>query len=104
MNQHTIHRQYDEEYKAQAVGLIHSSGKTIRQVAAELGMPAKTLSRWKQRQNKEPACFQKPTAQEAEVIYLKRQLKDVELEKDILKKALAICSQWKAAGRLASNS
>ena len=39
-------RRFTPEQKAQAVRIYRKSGKTIRQVAQELGLPQSSLSRW----------------------------------------------------------
>lgn len=106
MNKEVRRRDYDDEFKTQAVALVQSGGKTIKQIAEDLGMPAKTLARWHQHQvklNPILPVLGSGTSDQAQILALKAQLKDVALERDILKKALAICSQWKAQGKLDSN-
>jgi transposase len=43
MNQH---RRFTKEFAAEAVALLHSSGRTRRQVADDLGIGLSTLARW----------------------------------------------------------
>ena len=43
MNQH---RKFTKEFAAEAVALLHSSGRTRRQVADDLGIGLSTLARW----------------------------------------------------------
>ncbi len=43
MNQH---RKFTKEFAAEAVALLHSSGRTRRQVANDLGIGLSTLARW----------------------------------------------------------
>ncbi|GEM_PF-3367805 len=69
-------------------------------------MPTKTLACWRRQQLKSghaaaPSVSGLPD--QAQILALKAQLKDVALERDILKKALAICSQWKAQGKFDLN-
>ena len=40
-------RKYDHEFKIQAVKLLLESGKTVEEVAADLGIYHGNLSRWK---------------------------------------------------------
>ena len=40
-------RVFTEEFKREAIGLIAISGRTLRQVASDLGLGLSTLSRWK---------------------------------------------------------
>lgn len=93
------HRTYDEEFQRRAVELVETNGKSVRQTALELGMPQKTLARWKQMKRKKDKVFPRPAPSSndpqqllAENQQLRRQLAEVELQRDILKKALAIFS------------
>ena len=40
-------RVFTDEFKREAVGMIASSGRTLRQVAGDLGLGLSTLTRWK---------------------------------------------------------
>ena len=67
-------------------------------IAGELGIPYKTLERWKHqmrgRNRKTPKDdAPPPDPRELELKQLRKQLADARLERDILKKALAICSR-----------
>ena len=39
-------RPYSDEFKSDAVALVHSSGRPIAQVAKEFGVDGSTLSYW----------------------------------------------------------
>lgn len=93
---------YDDEFKRNAVELLESSGRPISEVAGDLGIPYKTLERWRgkfrQRDGSgKPAKADKAPqvaqAELAELRELRRKLAHTERERDILKKALAICSR-----------
>ena len=84
-------RQYDEELKAEAVQML-LDGHTAESVAKNLGLSgANLLYRWKAKhlQSSGPVA----TTLEARVQQLEEELRRVERERDILKKALAIFSQ-----------
>lgn len=84
-------RQYSEEFKAEAVQML-LDGHSASSVAARLGLSGTNLLyRWKGKllAQSGPAA----TALEARVQELERELRRVEQERDILKKALAIFSQ-----------
>jgi transposase len=84
-------RQYDEELKAEAVQML-LDGHTAESVADNLGLSgANLLYRWKAKylQSSGPVA----TTLEARVQQLEEELRRVERERDILKKALAIFSQ-----------
>ena len=84
-------RQYSDELKAEAVQML-LDGHSATSIASRLGLSgANVLYRWKAKILSEsgPAA----TALEARVQELERELRRVDQERDILKKALAIFSQ-----------
>ena len=84
-------RQYSDELKSEAVQML-LDGHSATSVASRLGLSGTNiLYRWKAQMLSEsgPAA----TALEARVQELEKELRRVELERDILKKALAIFSQ-----------
>jgi len=44
-------RKYDEEFKRNAVELCRTSGKTISQIAQDLGINSSMLRRWQREQS-----------------------------------------------------
>lgn len=89
-------RFYSQEFKLKAVELSHHRGGSLNQIALELNIPVKNLSRWKQEYKL--GILQNGggnvKSQEAlENIALRKALKDAEMERDILKKALTIFSK-----------
>jgi transposase len=90
-------RQYDEEFKKQAVRLYFEQGKSYRILGNELGIPEATLAGWvntgKYQQGTSGKAVDADTL--AELKRLRAELLDVREERDILKKALAIFSQKK---------
>jgi transposase len=87
-------RQYDEEFKREAVRLTYEAGRTVAGVARDLGMNENNLWRWRKQ-------FGRPGREgnraggsvDDEVKRLRRQLARVTEERDILKKALAVFSR-----------
>jgi transposase len=93
-------RYYDEEFKRNAVELTYNSGKTIRQVAGDLGINVNMLGRWRREQaSYNDRAFpgvgkqRRGTDLEEENRRLKKELAIVQEERDILKKAMAIFSK-----------
>jgi transposase len=76
-------RKYDDEFKREAVKKIHD-GQSVASAARELGVAESLLHNWK-RQTREAS-----SDSEKEVLALRRQLREVEMERDILKKAALI--------------
>ena len=92
----TNRRQYSEEFKKEAIEYYRASNKSAEEVARDLGIPYSNLKRWHaQYQKRGELAFpghgkEKLTPQEEENRRLKRELADTQIERDILKKALAI--------------
>jgi transposase len=85
-------RTYDRQFKANAVKLATKSGKTVRQVARDLGVEPGTVHTWI-RQSGERAgdAAREPRSEtlQQEVDRLRRELARVTDERDFLKKATA---------------
>ncbi len=83
---------YTPEYKAEAVRLALASGKAIGEVSGDIGVSTSALRLWiKQRETDEgrgPAGALKSEERE-ELVRLRRELRQVKLERDFLKKASA---------------
>ena len=87
----TSRRQYSDEMKAEAVQML-LDGHSAVSVASRLGLSGtNVLYRWKAKLL--AASGPAATALEARVQELEKELRRVEQERDILKKALAIFSQ-----------
>ena len=90
-------RKYDREFKEDALRLILEGGRTVRGVARDLGVHESMLHRWKKEylEDREHAFpgkgHMKP--HEEEIIRLKKKIVDLEEDRAILKKALAIFSK-----------
>lgn len=81
-----IRRKYDDEFKQQALTMIRN-GQSTRSVAEALGISENLLHQWKR------AARSNQSAAEMEIEQLRQRLKQVEMERDILKKALTIFSR-----------
>ena len=87
----TSRRQYSDELKAESVQML-LDGHSAESVVSRLGLSGTSLLyRWKA--NLLLASGPAATALEARVQELEKELRRVEQERDILKKALAIFSQ-----------
>ncbi|WP_439427718.1 transposase [Micromonospora sp. LA-10] len=81
---------YPEEFRRQAAALVLDSGRTLRDVGRELGVNHETLRNWvdRMRQERDGGRASDLAADErAELVRLRRQVAQLELEKEILKKA-----------------
>ena len=90
-------RKYDRAFKIEAVKLVTERGTPLAEAARNLGIHENLLYKWKAQYLDDVAdAFPgkghlKP--QDEEMRQLRRKLADVEEERDILKKALAIFSK-----------
>jgi transposase len=88
-------RKYAEEFKREAVQLMETSGKSIAQLARDLGINDNNLYRWRglygnQAQANTPGG---EAEMEAELKRLRREVEVLRAEREILKKAMSIVSR-----------
>lgn len=89
---------YDREFKLMAVELTESH-KTVPEIAEELGIHRTLLYQWRKKYlEKGEHSFsgngnKTLTPEETEIEKLRKQLREVEIERDILKKAVGIFSK-----------
>lgn len=85
-------RIYTREFKLEAVRQTEVPGVTLKQVAAELGLNAQMLGKWRTQLREEGELGAFPGqghARDEEVAALKRELSRVKKERDFLKEAAA---------------
>ena len=84
-------RKFDEEFKAGAVRLVLDEGKTIAEVARDLDLTASALAGWvkQARADRDGGKSGLTTEERAELAQLRKELRVVKLEREILGKALA---------------
>lgn len=85
-------RSFTPEFRAEAVRIARTPGKTIAQVARELDLTETSLRAWvKQAEVDEHPDPQGPltTEERSELTRLRRELRTVEMERDFLKKTAA---------------
>lgn len=92
--------QYSKEFKEQAVQLVETSGKSTYDIAADLGIDSSMLRKWCRDYRKlgnrsfpGNGHQHQGTDLEEENRRLRKELHTVMMERDILKKAVAIFSQ-----------
>lgn len=92
-------KQYSEEFKVQTVQLVLSSDKKVSEIASDLGINSNMLNRWCREYKARNGSFpgqghcQPGTDLEEENRRLKEELLLAQMERDILKKAVAIFSK-----------
>ena len=87
----TIRKKYSKEFKLDAVSLVMEQDYTRAEAARSLDINANLLGRWvKEMETQDGQAFRgngKLTPEHEEIRALKAQVKRLQMEKDILKKA-----------------
>ena len=83
-------RKFSDEFKRDAVEIVNSSGKSIAQVARELGIYDSTLGSWvKQDEIDRGVRDGVSTSDREEVTELRRENARLRMERELLKRAVA---------------
>lgn len=83
-------REFTDEFKREAVRLSHESGRTIDEIAKDLGVGKSTLSAWRRRFRDEDLAAGPHDDLEKENARLRRENEILRQERDLLKKATAL--------------
>ena len=85
-------RHFTPEYKAEVVELFHKSGKTAGELSRDLDLTETSVRSWIRQADVDAGVGPAgalTTAEREEVAELRREVKTLRLERDILKKAAA---------------
>ena len=89
MVQKRSYTQYPKEFKDEAVALVLNQGYSVPEAAKSLGVAANMLYRWKQQfEEREQGALLGGDERE-ELKRLRKEVKELRMEKEILKKASA---------------
>ena len=101
----TSRRSFTNEFKREAVALLQSSGRPLMQIADELGIQPSMLRNWRNAGGVPAGASSRPDMQatspqagspgdqSAEIARLRREVERLRMERDILKKTVAIFSE-----------
>ena len=100
----TARRQFTDEFKREAVGLLASSGRPLSQIAQELGIAASRLRAWRNKDDGRHAGSPRRSNTQAVIPHagadlvaenarLRRENERLRMEREILKKTLQIFSE-----------
>lgn len=97
-------KRYDETFKREAVDLLIHSSKPLAEIARELGISDVTLRNWREKILSEGARqsggegLPTPQSMSEEIRRLRKELDRAVRQRDILKKAMGICSETSPGG------
>ena len=89
MTQKRSYKQYPKAFKEEAVALVIEQGYTVPKAAEALGVAANMLYRWKDEDERRKAGISLSEDERSELKSLRREVKALRVEKEILKKASA---------------
>lgn len=91
-------RWFSREFKLEAVRLAKKSEQSLAQLERDLGLPSALLGRWVREfdeEGEEAFLERRRQSEQAKIRELERRISDLEEEREILKKAVAIFSRAK---------
>ena len=89
MSKKRAYKSYSQAFKEEAVALVTEQGYSVPQAAESLGIRTNQLYQWKQKQEQAKGDNLMSVNEKAELIALRKENKQLRMEKEILKKASA---------------
>ena len=78
-------REFTQEFKAEAVTLVHTSGKTLPQIARDLDLTESALRTWVERAQPSTTGTSVSDAERHELAQLRKEVRVLRMERDLLK-------------------
>ena len=89
MSEKRTYKQYSKEYKEEAVALVRDQGYSVPEAAKSLGIASNMLYRWKEQIESQITGKSLSADEREELKKLRKENKNLRMEKEILKKASA---------------
>lgn len=89
MSQKRQYKQYTKEFKEEAVALVIEQGYSVPEAATSLGINPNLLYKWKDKIEEKQAGTALSEDERTELEKLRKEVKELRMEKEILKKASA---------------
>ena len=89
MGEKRSYKSYSQEFREEAVALVLNQGYSVPEAARSLGIASNMLYRWKQKVEDQQQGKVLPEDERDELKRLRKENKNLRMEKEILKKASA---------------
>ncbi|OUR88718.1 transposase [Gammaproteobacteria bacterium 42_54_T18] len=89
MSQKRTYKQYSKEYKEEAVALVLEQGYSVPKASESLGISPNMLYKWKEKMEEQQKGVLLDGSERDELKRLRKEVKELRMEKEILKKASA---------------
>lgn len=89
MSQKRAYKQYTKEFKEEAVALVREQGYSVPEASKSLGIATNMLYRWKEKLEAQLEGRELVEDERIELKRLRKENKELRMEKEILKKASA---------------
>ena len=89
MSKKRTYKSYTQEFKEEAVALVTEQGYTVPKAAESLGIRTNQLYQWKQKIEQSKQDILLSEDEKSELVSLRKEVKQLRMEKEILKKASA---------------
>jgi len=89
MTQKRAYKRYPKEFKEEAVALVREQGYTVAQAAEAVGVTTTVLYKWKDKLESQLEGTELSDDERDELKRLRKEVKELRMEKEILKKASA---------------
>ena len=89
MSRKRTYKQYSKEFKEEAVALVKEQGYSVPEAAQSLGIANNMLYRWKEQIESQLEGKVLSEGERDELKHLRKEVKTLRMEKEILKKASA---------------
>ena len=89
MSKKRTYKSYSQEFKEEAVALVTEQGYSVLKAAESLGLRSNQLYQWKQKIEQSTQDTLINRDEKGELLALRKEVKQLRMEKEILKKASA---------------
>ena len=90
-----VRRTHTDEFRRNAISMVEGQDYTVAQAARELGINQNLLRTWRKKYGKSAAVSEVSESEQAELERLRKEVRQLRMERAILKKATAFFANEK---------